>query len=149
MIDVVDVKTRSRMMSGIKSKNTKPELMLRHALHSRGFRYRLHSNRIPGHPDLILPKFRAIVFVHGCFWHQHDDCRYATIPSTRTSFWKEKFRNNKARDIVVQRTAHQQGWRIGIVWECTLRDNCKLTLVVDILEKWLCSDRERLEISAI
>ncbi len=148
MIDIVDLKTRSLMMSGIKSKNTNPELTLRHALHSRGLRYRLHSNRVPGHPDLIFPKFRAVIFVHGCFWHHHTGCPYARTPATNTRFWRDKFRKNVARDILVQRALLQQGWRLGIIWECALRSKSKLPLVIDTAEQWIYSDIDRLEISA-
>ena len=98
MADIVDPETRSRMMSGIKGKNTRPELALRRALHARGFRYRLHDKRLPGKPDLILPRFRAAIFVHGCFWHRHEGCKYATTPATRPEFWQAKFRENAERD---------------------------------------------------
>ena len=102
MTDIVDQQTRSRMMSGIRGKNTKPELALRRALHARGFRFRLHSGKVHGRPDLVLPKHRAVVFVHGCFWHRHEGCRYATTPSTRPEFWRAKFDANVARDSAVR-----------------------------------------------
>lgn len=101
MVDIVDAETRSRMMAGIKGKNTKPELAVRLALHARGFRYRLHSKKVHGRPDLVLPKHRAVIFVHGCFWHRHEGCRYATNPSTRTAFWQAKFEANVAQDSAV------------------------------------------------
>ncbi|WP_420720181.1 very short patch repair endonuclease [Abyssibius alkaniclasticus] len=104
MTDIVDKQTRSRMMAGIKGKNTKPELVLRRALHARGFRYRLHSKNVPGRPDLVFPKHHAIVFVHGCFWHRHEGCRHTTTPSTRPEFWQAKFDANVARD----RSVHDQ-----------------------------------------
>ena len=96
MADIVDKKTRSRMMAGIKGKNTKPELVLRRALHARGFRFRLHGKEFPGRPDLVFPKHGAVIFVHGCFWHRHSNCRYATNPSTRMEFWQGKFDANVA-----------------------------------------------------
>ena len=102
MTDIVDKHTRSRMMAGIKGKDTKPELVLRRALHARGFRYRLHSKNVPGRPDLVFPKHHAIVFVHGCFWHRHEGCRYTTTPSTRPEFWQAKFDANVTRDGAVQ-----------------------------------------------
>ena len=98
MADIVDRQTRSRMMSGIRGKNTKPEMILRRALHARGFRYRLHGKGVPGRPDLILAKHRAVIFVHGCFWHRHEGCRYATTPATRPEYWAEKFAANVRRD---------------------------------------------------
>ena len=97
MTDIVDRQTRSRMMAGIKGKNTKPELALRRALHARGFRYRLHSKNVHGRPDLVLPKHCAVVLVHGCFWHRHPGCRYATNPKTRAEFWEVKFAANVSK----------------------------------------------------
>ncbi|MEP3428349.1 MAG: very short patch repair endonuclease [Roseibium sp.] len=109
MADIVDKKTRSRMMAGIKGKNTKPELKLREALHRRGFRYRLHSRNIVGKPDLVLRKYNAVIFVHGCFWHRHIGCRYTSSPSTRTEFWQSKFEGNIKRDKAVQTTLASAG----------------------------------------
>ena len=121
MADVVDAKTRSRMMSGIGPKDTKPEMVLRRALHAMGFRFRLHDKRLPGKPDLVFPGRRAVVFVHGCFWHRHDNCRYATTPATRPKFWEAKFDDNVARDARVREALQAAGWRVGVVWECGLR----------------------------
>src|SRR5690554_2960017 len=97
-MDIVDESTRSRMMSAIGGRNTKPEIIVRKFLHARGFRFRLHVKDLPGRPDIVLPKWKACVFVHGCFWHRHANCRYATTPKTRPEFWAEKFRENVARD---------------------------------------------------
>lgn len=119
MTDIVDKKTRSRMMSGIGAKDTKPELALRRALHARGFRYRLHDKRLPGKPDIVLPRYNAVIFVHGCFWHRHPNCRYATTPATRPEFWAEKFRGNVERDKRNQAALKDLGWRVALVWECT------------------------------
>ena len=116
MTDIVDKQTRSRMMAGIKGKDTKPELVLRRALHARGFRYRLHSKNVPGRPDLVFPKHHAIVFVHGCFWHRHEGCRYTTTPSTRPEFWQAKFDANVNRDGAVQGQLLEAGWRVATVW---------------------------------
>lgn len=121
MADIVDRETRSRMMSGIRGSDTKPELMLRKALHARGLRYRLHDKNLPGRPDLVFPRYNAVVFVHGCFWHRHSGCRFATSPSTRADFWNNKFRQNVFRDQCNQSALKSQGWRVGIVWECATR----------------------------
>ena len=98
MVDVVDKATRSRMMSGIQGKNTKPELLVRKYLHGRGLRFRLHARELPGKPDLVFPKYKAVVFVHGCFWHRHAGCKYATTPGSREQFWTNKLSENVARD---------------------------------------------------
>jgi DNA mismatch endonuclease (patch repair protein) len=122
MVDIVDRKTRSRMMSGIRAKNTKPELLVRKYLHNRGLRYRLHAKELPGKPDLVLPKFNAVVFVHGCFWHQHSGCKYATKPNSREQFWANKLSENVARDTYQIAALGELGWRVFIVWECELRE---------------------------
>lgn len=121
MVDVVDKATRSRMMSGIKGKNTKPELIVRRYLHGRGLRYRLHASKLPGKPDIVLPKHRVVVFVHGCFWHQHSGCRYATMPGSRAEFWQNKLAQNVARDQYQINALTDLGWRVLVVWECELR----------------------------
>lgn len=137
MADVVDPATRSRMMSGIRGKNTKPELLIRKALHARGFRYRLHCD-LPGKPDICLPKHRAVIFVHGCFWHGHG-CHLFKWPSTRPEFWKAKIERNVEIDAVVMAKLSAEGWRIGVVWECALkgRERIDLSEVVDSLASWL------------
>lgn len=137
MTDIVDQQTRSRMMSGIRGKDTKPELALRRALHARGFRFRLHSTKIQGRPDLVLPKHRAVVFVHGCFWHHHRGCRYATTPSTRPDFWQAKFEANVARDCAVRTTLLEEGWRVATMWECALRKPAQVSATTDLLATWL------------
>ena len=121
MADIVDPETRSRMMSGIRGKNTRPELALRRALHARGFRYRLHDKRLPGKPDLVLPRFHAAIFVHGCFWHSHEGCKYATTPATRPELWQAKFRENAERDQRNFDALLALGWRVAVVWECEIR----------------------------
>ncbi len=138
MADIVDPETRSRMMSGIEGKNTKPELALRRALHARGFRYRLHDNKLPGKPDLILPRFRTAIFVHGCFWHRHEDCKYATTPATREEFWKLKFRKNVARDKRNTAALIDEGWKVAVIWECEIKRS--LVEVADKIEYWIKSD---------
>jgi DNA mismatch endonuclease (patch repair protein) len=143
--DIVDKNTRSRMMAGIKGKDTKPELALRRALHVRGFRFRLHSKQIDGRPDIVLSKHNAVVFVHGCFWHQHAGCRYATTPSTRAEYWREKFQSNLIRDNAVQQRLLQRGWRVAIVWECALHGS-RSDIATDMLTAWLVSGGMQLEL---
>lgn len=138
MADVVDRATRSRMMSGIKGRNTRPELVVRRALHAAGFRYRLHVPNLPGRPDIVLPKHRAVILVHGCFWHRHPGCRFSTTPATRPEFWAEKFARNVERDARDRRALQASGWRIATLWECGTRrlDQHKL----DSLTTWIQSD---------
>jgi DNA mismatch endonuclease (patch repair protein) len=135
-------------MSGIRGKNTKPELALRRALHARGFRFRLHSGKVHGRPDLVLPKHRAVVFVHGCFWHRHKGCRYATVPATRPEFWRAKFDANVARDRTVRTTLLDGGWRVATVWECALRKPDQVAASAELLSTWLLSDEDQIEIGA-
>lgn len=122
MADVVDKATRSRMMSGIQGKNTKPELLVRKFLHGRGLRYRLHAKELPGKPDLVFPKYKAVVFVHGCFWHQHAGCKYASMPRSREHFWANKLSENVARDTYQIAALEELGWHVFVVWECELRE---------------------------
>lgn len=120
-MDIVDVAKRSEMMAGIKSKNTRPELIVRKFLHSQGFRFRLHSRKLPGSPDLVLPRFKVAILVHGCFWHRHHNCRYATNPSSNIDRWNIKFEANVARDDRNRNALMKLGWTVIIVWECELR----------------------------
>lgn len=121
MTDIVDKSTRSRMMAAIQSKNTRPEILLRRILHRAGFRYRLHQQQLPGTPDLVLPRYRTVIFVHGCYWHRHPRCRLAYTPKTRPEFWLQKFAGNVARDQRDTDALLSAGWRVIIVWECGLR----------------------------
>lgn len=123
MVDIVDGATRSRMMSSIQGKNTQPEMVIRRFLHRKGFRYRLHKKDLPGKPDLVLSRFRLVIFVHGCFWHRHKDCFYATSPATRKDFWQYKLEGNVKRDNSQQRNLIESGWRVLIIWECGIRHN--------------------------
>lgn len=120
-MDIVSKEIRSRMMAGIRGKNTKPELMVRKLLHAQGFRYRLHVKNLPGKPDIVLPKYKTCIFVQGCFWHQHDQCRYATLPSTRSEFWSKKFSQTQARDKKNQQMLRSDGWKVIEVWECWIK----------------------------
>lgn len=122
MTDVVSKATRSRMMSGIRGANTSPELIVRKFLFAAGFRYRLHVSRLAGRPDIVLPKLRSVVFVHGCFWHRHPRCKYAYMPKSNVVFWKKKFAANVDRDRVVKRLLRRAGWRVHVVWECQADD---------------------------
>lgn len=123
MAEKIDRATRSRMMSGIRGRNTRPELQIRSALHGRGFRFRLHRRDLPGNPDVVLPRWRVVVFAHGCFWHGHEGCRYFRLPKTRADFWSRKISGNAERDIAAIRRLLDMGWRVAVVWECALRNN--------------------------
>jgi len=113
---------RSRNMSAIKSKNTKPEIKVRKILHSMGYRFRLHSKDLPGSPDIVLPKYKTVIFVHGCFWHRHENCKYASTPKTRKEFWNKKFTENKKRDSEIQEKIKILDWRSVVIWECETKN---------------------------
>lgn len=138
MPDIVDQKTRSRMMRSIRGRDTKPEMMIRRALHARGIRYRVHVNHLPGKPDIVLPKFRSVVLVHGCFWHGHD-CPLFRLPATRRDFWDAKISRNRERDGEVLDALRSSGWRCLTVWECSFKGpgRRELSQVVDMVEAWL------------
>ena len=125
------------MMAGIRGKDTRPELLVRKGLHRRGLRYRLGSHKLPGRPDLTFPRKRAAVFVHGCYWHRHEGCRYATTPSTRTDFWEAKFQENVVRDRRIEEELDQEGWSVYVVWECETRDPVEREAVLDRLAEEL------------
>lgn len=108
-------------MSGIKGKNTKPELLLRSALHKLGFRFRIQRKDLPGKPDIVLPKYKTIIFVHGCFWHRHPGCKYAYTPKSNIEFWTNKLEGNVIRDRLTEKALEEMGWRILIVWECEVK----------------------------
>jgi DNA mismatch endonuclease (patch repair protein) len=121
MADVHSKKIRSYNMSQIRSANTKPELLVRKFLHAQGFRYSLHKKSLPGKPDIVLPKYKTILFIHGCFWHGHANCKYFVVPKTRTTWWLNKINTNKANDANAAKTLKKDGWKIIIVWECKLK----------------------------
>ncbi|MDO7874726.1 very short patch repair endonuclease [Hymenobacter sp. ASUV-10] len=121
MADVLTPAQRHLNMSRIRGKDTKPEMLVRQYLHGRGLRYRLHVKGLPGKPDMVFPGLRTVVFIHGCFWHQHEGCRYFVVPKTRTDFWMEKIGRNVANDKRQQEELKNQGWRVLVVWECELR----------------------------
>ena len=147
MPDIVDAATRSRMMAGIRGSNTRPEVAVRKALHAQGFRYRLHPRDVPGKPDMVFPRHRAAVFVHGCFWHGHD-CALFRLPGTRTEFWREKIARNRARDETVRRQLAEQGWRSLVIWECALRGRNApgLAGVIPDVTEWLRTPAQSREI---
>lgn len=121
MSDVHTKEIRSYNMSRIRSKDTKPEIIVRKFLFSKGLRYRKNDKRYLGHPDIVLPKYKTIIFVHGCFWHRHPDCQYASTPTTNTGFWEEKFQKNVERDKKIQASLIESGWNVIVVWECQLK----------------------------
>lgn len=124
------------MMAGIRGLNTKPELRLRQALHARGFRFRLHAAELPGRPDIVLPRWRVVIQVHGCFWHRHAGCRLTTNPSHRQEFWEAKFAETVRRDLRQLKALSEAGWRVATVWECGLRGR-SIDQLVDRLDEWI------------
>lgn len=148
MADVVSPEKRSQMMAGIRAKNTKPELFIRRHLHGLGFRFRLHDKRLPGSPDLVFPKHRAVILVHGCFWHGHQ-CSLFKWPRSRREFWSTKITGTMQRDARIRETLHDRGWRVAEVWECALRGRNRLAAdrVLDTLSTWLSSTGRGISIS--
>lgn len=147
MADIVDAATRSRMMSGIRGKDTKPEFLVRRGLHARGFRFRLHGSKLPGRPDLVLPKYSAAVLVHGCFWHAHG-CSLTKIPQTRPDFWRQKLEGNQARDARQLAELNDMGWRTLVIWECALRGpQDMLSFTLESAASWLRSYEASTEIA--
>ena len=120
-MDTISKEKRSEVMSHIRSKDTKPEMVVRRHLHALGFRYRLHSPKLPGHPDIVLPKWRTVIFVNGCFWHRHEGCKTATMPKSNVEFWKAKFDRNVARDKKEHATLEVAGWHVIVLWECEVK----------------------------
>ncbi|MBI4720456.1 MAG: DNA mismatch endonuclease Vsr [Chitinivibrionia bacterium] len=148
MADVVSPEVRSRMMSGIRGKNTKPELAIRSGLHRRGFRFRLHAKGLPGKPDLVFPRFRAVIFVHGCFWHGHA-CPLFRLPRTRADFWREKIVRNRSNDDRALAALAAGSWRVAVVWECSLRGKGApgVEQVCDKISAWLRSETRKIELA--
>ena len=121
MADVHNKEQRSYNMSRIRSTNTKPEMLVRKFIHAHGFRYRLHDKKLPGKPDIVLPKYKTVIFVHGCFWHGHNGCKYYVVPKTRTDWWLDKINRNIANDDKVITALQKDGWKIITLWECDLK----------------------------
>lgn len=147
MADIVAPEIRSRMMSGIRAVDTKPELFLRRGLHARGFRFRLHQRLLPGRPDIVLPRWRAVIFAHGCFWHGHD-CSLFRWPSTRPEFWRNKIERNRSNDIRAHAALAAAGWRQAVVWECAMKGPGQLRAgeIIRRCTAWLRSESPHLEI---
>jgi DNA mismatch endonuclease (patch repair protein) len=134
MADVHSKEVRSFNMSKIRSKNTKPEIIVRSYLHRSGFRFRLHVNTLPGKPDIVLPKYRTVIQIHGCFWHGHSHCKYYVVPKTRTEWWEEKINNNIANDIKAEKALKELEWKIITLWECQLKVKQKEEALRNLLE---------------
>ncbi len=147
MADIVDRATRSRMMSGIRGKNTKPEIMIRKGLFERGFRYRLHVQSLPGRPDIVLRKYAAVILVNGCFWHGHG-CHLFKWPTSNVRFWRDKINRNRTLDRVNRDRLESAGWRTLVIWECAFRGQRKKSIetIIDMTVKWLLSRKRKRDI---
>lgn len=133
MPDILTKSQRHQCMSHIRGKNTKPEILVRKSLHARGFRFRLHNNKLPGSPDIVLPKYGVAIMVNGCFWHGHKGCRYATKPKSNVEFWETKIVRNRHRDEVTNAHLEALGWHVITVWECELRGKAEAASKLDAL----------------
>lgn len=142
MADIVPASSRSRMMSGIKGKNSLPEMVVRRLLFAAGFRFRLHRRDLPGTPDIVITSRRIAIFVHGCFWHSHSGCKYAKVPATRPDFWIAKFRANVERDQLAVEKLTAMGWRVLCVWECATRSREAADSLTDSLLEWINGDAQ-------
>lgn len=142
MTDVVSPETRSRMMSGIRGKNTRPELAIRKFLFASGFRFRLHRKDLPGKPDVTLPRHRVAILVHGCFWHGHEGCKSFRIPASNTDFWKDKISGNKIRDRKAVDALLANGWRVAVIWECAIRNPASWASLCKDLPSWIRTGQE-------
>jgi DNA mismatch endonuclease (patch repair protein) len=138
MIDVFSIEKRSQIMSRIRGYDTKPELTVRSILHRRGYRFRVHQDRLPGNPDIVLAKYRSVIFVHGCFWHGHKNCPRSRRPTSNKSFWVEKLSKNIERDRIQQRQLRRLGWRVLIIWQCEVGDQ---KIVYRKIDKFLSGKR--------
>ncbi len=138
MTDVHDKATRSYNMSRIRSKNTKPEMVVRKFLFSKGFRYRLHGKNLPGKPDIVLARHKTAIFVQGCFWHGHENCKYFKIPETRKKWWTKKIEQTKKNDDKIQTLLKTDGWKVIVIWECELKKEKKEKTLLDLIEEIKC-----------
>lgn len=147
MPDIVDKATRSRMMAGIRGKDTKPEMFLRKKLFAKGFRFRLHSRKLPGKPDIVLPRYKAVILVHGCFWHGHL-CSLFKWPSSNAEFWRKKIARNREVDGAATRSLADLGWRVLTVWECAMKGSCRISerTIIRKAGTWIRSGRGNMEI---
>lgn len=152
MTDIKSKEARSKNMSAIRSRDTKPEMFIRKRLFAKGYRYRIASKLIPGHPDLYLAKYNAAVFIHGCFWHRHADCKYAYMPKSKVDFWNTKFANNRKRDKIVKEELADRGIKMIVVWECVIKQAQKKgndpELLIATIEKYIKSGPQYIEIDA-
>lgn len=147
MVDRVSPAVRSKIMSRIRGKNTKPEVLVRSELHRLGFRFRIHDKKLPGSPDIVLKKYQAVIFVHGCFWHRHQ-CRHFKWPSTNSEFWRKKINKNWENDMRAIEQLSILNWRVCIVWECALSGgDSRISQVIDQIANWLDSREKLLDIS--
>lgn len=150
MADTVSPEKRSDVMSRVRSKDTKPELLIRKGLHALGFRYRLHAKNLPGKPDLVFAKYRSLIFVNGCFWHGHL-CDLYRFPKSNTEYWKGKIKRNVERDAANLKRLNDTGWRILIIWECAIKGKARLPIekVLNTASEWLLSDKPNCEIAGL
>lgn len=132
-MDTLNEERRSWNMSRIRSRNTKPEVLVRSLLHRMGYRFRLHVSSLPGTPDLVLPRYKTVIFVHGCFWHRHSGCKYSYVPKSRIEFWKRKFEKNIEADRRAVEELKELGWSVFVIWECELADTESLTKRISAL----------------
>ncbi len=139
MADVHNKKTRSYNMSRIKGKNTKPEILVRQFLHKNGYRYRINYSKLPGKPDIVLPKYKTVLFINGCFWHGHENCKDFVVPKTKTEWWLNKINGTKERDLLKTKALETLNWRVKVIWECELntgkRDKVFDDLIVFLMKK--------------
>ncbi|QIO36952.1 very short patch repair endonuclease [Bradyrhizobium sp. 1(2017)] len=147
MVEKIAPATRSRMMASIKGKNTAPERAVRRMLHTLGFRFRIHRRDLPGKPDIVLPRHRLAILVHGCFWHRHPGCRFATTPKTNAPFWQAKFQNNIRRDMEALGQLDEAGWRTLVVWECSVKADAQgKSGLPRLLQQAIASQKRHLQI---
>lgn len=133
MTDVHDKKTRSFNMSRIKGKNTKPEILVRQFLYKNGFRYRLNYKKLQGRPDIVLPKYKTVIFINGCFWHGHENCKDFVVPKTRTDWWIDKINQTKNRDLSTSTELESLGWKVYVIWECELKSDKREQVFKDLI----------------
>lgn len=136
-MDVLTPEQRIKNMQAIKGKNTRPELIVRKILHNHGYRFRLHRKDLPGKPDIVLPKYKTVIFVNGCFWHRHLGCKYAAMPSTNRDFWRKKFEDNIQRDTLKQNELKKAGWKVIIIWSCEINRMKRTGVLPDELKKMI------------
>lgn len=147
MTDIFSSEKRSKIMSKVKGKDTKPEMKVRKYLHGKGYRYRLHQKDLPGSPDLVFKKYNATFFINGCFWHGHENCKYAKLPKSRRGFWENKINKNKERDARKINDLLNNDWRVLVIWSCSLKKKNRLEKTLKLVEKWLINGNNYKEIS--